>query len=141
MGTGCSSGTKQWKVELQAASTTNGSRPVVVRLYQLKGKGKFQQATYDQLSDHDREVLGNDWVDQDVRDEVTIYPNCKLHLHPIQVKKEALYIGIVALFSHPRPEGWKQIVEAQSSVWKITTPIVKIHLEKSAIRLADERCE
>lgn len=135
VGTGCSSGTKQWKVELQAAKNTNGGRPVVVRLYQLKNPNAFQLATYDDLSDHDQKVLENDWV---ARDEVTAYPDCKTASPTIDVKKETLYIGVVALFSRPGQREWKQSEKAQSSWWSFATPTVKPKLWKNIIQLTDK---
>ena len=106
-----------------------------MRLYQLKNPNAFQQATYDDLSDHDQKVLGNDWV---APDEVTAYPNCKTAFSTIDVKKETLYIGVVALFSQPGQREWKQSEKVQSSWWSFATPTVKPKLWKNIIQLTDK---
>lgn len=107
---GCSSDTKKWRVQLVPTNAINqddagAPLPVVVRVYQLKGKERFQQATFKALWKGDKEVLGEDLVD---RKELIVYPEKKADLYiDLDVKHGATHIGIMGLFRQPQVEGWR----------------------------------
>lgn len=116
-------------------STVNDSSPVLVRVYQLKGKDKFQQAMFKTLWKNDTEELGSDLVD---RKEITVYPDENVDFPlAVDVKRGASYIGVMALFRQPDVEGWRQVVPARSSLFNPMTPKLKIVLRKNTINLAD----
>ena len=137
---GCSSDTEKWRVLLLPTSTLNQddtgySLPVLVRVYQLKGKDRFQQATFNDLWKSDKEVLGDDLVD---RKEITVQPGTKVELQiDLEVKRGATYLGVMALFRKHDVEGWRQIVEASSSALNPMTPKVKLIVDKNLVKLAD----
>ncbi len=137
---GCSSDTEKWRVLLLPTGTLNQddtgySLPVLVRVYQLKGKDKFQQATFNDLWKSDKEVLGDDLVD---RKEITVQPGTKAELEiDLEVKRGATYLGVMALFRKHDVEGWRQIVEASSSALNPMTPKVKLIVDKNMLKLAD----
>ena len=88
---------------------------LVVRLYQLSGKEKFEQATYQALLKGDHKVLEGELLS---KSEVTLHPNSR-EVMKIDPGKDALYIGIMALFREPQAQRWRQIIpvrdaEAQS---------------------------
>jgi type VI secretion system protein VasD len=108
---------------------------VLVRVYQLKGKSKFQQATFNDLWKSDKEVLGDEMVD---RKEMTVQPGAKAELEiDLEVKRGATYLGVMALFRKHDVEGWRQIVEASSSALNPMTPKVKLIVDKNMLKLAD----
>jgi len=78
-------------------------RPVVVKLYQLKGDVRMENATYDEILLKDKETLGDDFAKVD---DVEIFPN-----DLVQVKfermKEASVLAGVALFHGPKGTSWK----------------------------------
>ncbi len=79
------------------------TRPVVVRLYQLKNDVKMENATYDEILLKDKEVLGEDLVKMD---EVTIFPNDLVEVK-FQRNKDASILAGVALFHGPKGNSWK----------------------------------
>lgn len=114
---------------------SGASSPVLVRVYQLKGKDRFQQAMFKTLWKNDTEELGSDLVD---RKEMTVYPDEKVDFPlAVDVKRGASYLAIMALFRQPDVEGWRQVVEARSSALNPMTPKLKIILHKNTIKLAD----
>ena len=137
---GCSSDTERWRVLLLPTNTLNQddtgySLPVLVRVYQLKGKSKFQQATFNDLWKSDKDVLGDEMVD---RKDMTVQPGAKAELEiDLEVKRGATYLGVMALFRKHDVEGWRQIVEASSSVLNPMTPKVKLIVDKNMLKLAD----
>jgi type VI secretion system protein VasD len=78
-------------------------RPVVVKLYQLKGDVRMENATYDEILLKDKDTLGDDFAKVD---DVEVFPN-----DLVQVKfermKEASVLAGVALFHGPKGNSWK----------------------------------
>jgi len=100
------------RVSLQASARLNpGERhealATVVRLYQLKGTGKIANASFDDLLDHDRDALGEDFL---AVQEVTINPGDKLD-PPLVRNADATVLGAVALFRQPAGTTWRAIVK------------------------------
>jgi type VI secretion system VasD/TssJ family lipoprotein len=75
----------------------------VVRLYQLKGVGKMMGVSFDDLLDHDKDTLGDDFL---AMQEVTINPGDRLE-PPVVRNADARYILAVALFRQPTGTTWK----------------------------------
>lgn len=140
LGAGCGGDTKTWRVQLLSSSTINQddggeSLPVLVRVYQLKGKERFQQATFKTLWKNDKDALEGDLVD---RKEMTVQPDAKTDLYlEVDVRHGVAYLGVMALFRQPGVEGWRQIVEASSSALNPMTPKVKLTLHHNKLMLAD----
>ena len=78
-------------------------RPVWVKLYQLKGDVRMENATYEEIQQKDKEVLGEDFAKVD---DLEIFPN-----DLVQVKfermKEASVLAGVAMFHNPKGTSWK----------------------------------
>lgn len=86
----------------------NGNpRPVVVRLYQLKGDVRLLNAQYDDVLLKDKEALEDDILK---RDEVTVFPNDFVEVKFERIK-EAAFLGGVALFHSPKGQSWKTFFE------------------------------
>jgi len=79
----------------------------VVRLYQLKSTAKISNASFDDLLDHDRDALGEDFL---AVQEVTINPGDKLE-PPMTRLPETTVLGAVALFRQPTGTTWRAIVK------------------------------
>lgn len=140
LGVGCSSETKKWRVQMVPTDKINlndagDSQPVLVRVYQLKARERFQQATFKALWKGDKEVLEDDLVD---RKELMVHPEKKADLYiDLDVKHGAAYIGVMALFRQPDVEGWRQVAETTSSSLNPFTPKVKVKVDKNLIRVAN----
>jgi type VI secretion system protein VasD len=77
----------------------------VVRIYQLKGTGKIAVASFDDLMDHDRDTLGEDFV---AVQEVTVLPGAKLE-PPLFRGADATHVAVVGLFRRPTSTAWRAI--------------------------------
>ena len=77
----------------------------VVRVYQLKGTGKISVASFDDLLDHDKDALGEDFV---AMQELTVNPGVTLD-PPLVRSPEATHVVIVALFRKPASTTWRTI--------------------------------
>lgn len=82
-------------------------RPVVVRLYQLKGDVKMTNATYDDILLRDKEALGDDLMKVD---EVEVFPNDRVEVKFERIK-DASHLAGVALFHSPKGQSWKTFYE------------------------------
>lgn len=135
---GCSSDTKKWRMTLTSTKALNqddsgAGLPVVVRIYQLKGKDKFQQATFKALWKNDKELLEGDLLD---RKELTIHPDTETALDlDLDVKHGAAYFGVMALFRKPDVMSWKELVPAESSMFNPFTPKRTLILDQYTIKL------
>jgi type VI secretion system VasD/TssJ family lipoprotein len=77
----------------------------VVRVYQLKGVSKLTGVSFDDLLDHDKEALGDDFL---AMQEATINPGEALEA-PIARNAETTYLLAVALFRRPAGTTWKVV--------------------------------
>lgn len=88
--------------------TTEGeTRPVQMRIYQLKDDVKLQAATFDQIWKEDAQVLGQDIIK---RDEVFVYPNTRTDVK-FDRAPEASHIVGAALFRNPKGKSWYMAFE------------------------------
>lgn len=135
---GCSSDTKAWRLTLATTKALNqddsgDSLPVVVRVYQLRGKDKFQQATFKALWKNDKEVLEGDLLE---RKELTVRPDSETVLDlDLDVKHGAAFFGVMALFRKPDVMSWKELVPAESSSLNPLTPKRTLVLDHYTIKL------
>jgi type VI secretion system VasD/TssJ family lipoprotein len=77
----------------------------VVRLYQLKGITKLTGVSFDDLLDHDKDTLGEDFLSVQ---EVTINPGERLE-PPAARSADVGYLLAVALFRQPTGTTWKVV--------------------------------
>jgi type VI secretion system protein VasD len=89
---------------------------VVVRVYQLKDKGRLESADYNAILKSERETLSDDLVE---RQERVVQPGTQEMLE-ISANPAARYLGIVALFRNPAGDTWRRILPvSQSKTQKI----------------------
>jgi type VI secretion system protein VasD len=75
----------------------------VIRLYQLKGITKLMGVSFDDLLDHDKDTLGDDFI---AVQDVTLNPGERLE--PTVVRNpDTNYLLAVALFRQPAGTTWK----------------------------------
>lgn len=135
---GCSSDTKKWRLTLTATQALNQddsgeALPVVVRVYQLRGKDKFQQATFKALWKNDKELLEGDLLD---RKELTVHPDSETVLDlDLDVKHGAAFFGVMALFRKPDVMSWKELIPAEASSLNPLTPKRTLVLDQYTIKM------
>lgn len=83
------------------------TRPVVLRLYQLRSDVKLFNASYDDLLLRDAEVLGDDALRSD---EVEVFPGDRVQVQ-FERNPEANFLAGVALFQFPRGQSYKTFYE------------------------------
>jgi type VI secretion system protein VasD len=110
---GCGS---SMKVTLQGAERLNPDpkgRPlsVVVRIYQLSSKDRFQKGDYVTLARTDEHLLDGDLL---AKREITLHPNTK-EVVKDELKDGTRYIAVMALFRDPSG-AWRQVV-ALKDLW------------------------
>jgi type VI secretion system VasD/TssJ family lipoprotein len=96
------------RVNLHAAAYLNPNErgealATVVRVYQLKGTGRIAVASFDDVLDHDRDTLGEDFV---AVQEVTVNPATTLD-PPLVRSPDATHVAVVALFRWPSSTTWR----------------------------------
>lgn len=109
-------GKRQIHLALEASNSLNAddsgsALPVVVRIYQLKGKDRIERADFVSLWKADREVLGDDILELK---EMTIFPGSKVALE-VEPLKDSQYLAVVALFRRPDETAWRETIFLKGS--------------------------
>ena len=116
---------------INAANNVNpdpGGQPlsVVVRVYQLKDKGRLETADYNAIWKSDKETLSDDILE---RQDRVVQPGTQ-EMMEIQPNPSAAYLGFVALFRNPSGDTWRKIV-----------PINKGKVQKLGVTLQEQTIE
>jgi len=85
---------------------TGQALSVVVRIYQLKDKGRLESADYNAILKSEKETLADDMLQ---RQERQVEPGTQ-ELLEIAADPMAKYIGVVALFRNPTGDLWRKII-------------------------------
>ncbi len=139
---GCGSGIKDVRVTLLPTYRLNPDESgaplsVVVRVYQLRNRERFDRADFRALWRNDEKVLEGDMLE---RREVTVYPETKASIElQVDQKKGVQFLGVMALFRRPEGEQWRRVVSSDQSTWiPFKTPTVKLMLDEHRLKLKDE---
>ena len=108
---GCPKQAAKLAMTLQAAPNVNPdpggkSLSVVVRVYQLKDKGRLESADYNAIWKLDKDTLSDDFL---AVQERVVQPGTQEMLE-IQTNPMAKYVGVVALFRNPSGDSWRRLV-------------------------------
>lgn len=138
---GCGSGVKDVRVTLLPTNRLNPDESgaplsVIVRVYQLRNRERFERADFRALWKNDEKVLEGDLLE---RKEITVYPETKNSVElQIDQKKGVQFLGIMALFRKPEGELWRQVTSSDVSSWiPFKTPTVKLILDEHKLKLKD----
>lgn len=102
--------------------------PVLVRIYQLKGKEKIEGADFISLWKGDQAILEGDLLD---RQEITLLPDTQVVIK-VDPKKEAEYLALMVLFRKPQGNGWREIIPLKGK--KVRS--VEISVEEQAVKIS-----
>jgi len=138
---GCGSGVKDVRVTLLPTNRLNPDESgaplsVIVRVYQLRNRDRFERAEFRTLWKTDEKVLEGDLLE---RKEVTVYPETKTSVElQVDQKKGVQFLGVMALFRKPEGELWRQVTSSDVSTWiPFATPTVKLILDQHKLKLKD----
>lgn len=108
--------------------------PVVVRIYQLRGESKFEDAGFFALYDHERRTLGSSLI---TRDERMVFPGQRLRLD-IALSPRARYLGVLAAYRDVRTARWRAVVGVpEKSLLKLlASRRVSVRVGKDAVSIA-----
>ena len=82
--------------------------PVVVRIYTLRDRGRFDSATFQELWKQDYDYLGDDLLD---RKEITLKPDSREPLEfTLDKEKEENFLGVMALFRKYQTGTWRTVI-------------------------------
>lgn len=119
---GCSKEPPRINIVLNAGGDVNPdpsgqALSVVVRIYQLKDKGRLESADYNSIWRSEQQTLSDDLLE---RQERIVQPGTQEMLE-IRTNPAAVYLGIVALFRNPAGDTWRRIIPVgQSETQRIT---------------------
>lgn len=138
---GCSSDPTRG-VQMAFVSTKNlnldeagGSLPVMVRVYQLRQKDGFEQASFDSLWKSDKELLGSDLVE---RKDLTLSPNTEMLVDiDVDLRGGTRYLAIMALYRKPEGNAWRTVIFADdvSTLIPFATPSVRLVFDRNSVSL------
>jgi type VI secretion system protein VasD len=128
---GCPPAQTRVNLVINAANNVNPdvggqSLSVVVRIYQLKDKGRMEAADYNAILKSDKETLSDDLLE---RQERVVQPGTQ-EMMEIQANPSAAFLGVAALFRNPSGDTWRKIV-----------PLAKSKTLKFGITLQDHSVE
>ncbi len=83
------------------------TRPVQLRIYQLKSSIRLENASFEQVWKQDKEILKEDIVKVD---ELSIFPDSRTDVK-FERAKDALNVVAVALFRNPKGRSWYTVFE------------------------------
>lgn len=105
---------------------------VVVRVYQLKRREAFDQASYEALLNQDKTVLAYDALSADSQ---TIVPNTGTRLS-LPLSEETQYVGVVAFFRKPNDDNtWRLVVDRKTL---LSRPNLMLSISEYTIRMQDQ---
>ena len=138
MAGGCG-GTKHLKIAMQGTTSLNQDDsgdplPVIVRIYQLRSREKFDQATFKALWKGDKDLLEGDLVD---RKEFTLHPESKVDVDvDVDKTKGAQFFGVMALFRKPEGTSWKHAFPIRIP-W-FSSRAAKVRLDQHSVTLVEK---
>lgn len=121
-------------VELDARQQLNldqngRSLPVLIKVYELRDKSRFEQASFDGLWQQSKETLGSDLL---AEQSITVLPGAHKKVN-LPVESKTNYIGFVAVFRKKNQNYWR-VLEPYS--W--LNHYYSFYLHKSILELDEQ---
>lgn len=122
------------RLSLQSSSlinltNTNAALPVRVIVYELRSIEAFNQASFEELWKHDKQVLSHDLL---LKQSLILAPNEKKQLR-LKRKKSGRYLGVVVLFRQGEHARWRASLPMPTQVNSFFNTI-KIDIISNAVR-------
>ena len=86
--------------------------PAQVRVYQLRATGKFDNADYFQLVDHEQAALGSDLVS---RDDFILHPG-ETRTVELKTKPETRFVGVAVAYRNIDSATWRTIEPVRGTI-------------------------
>ncbi|QQS36597.1 MAG: type VI secretion system lipoprotein TssJ [Ignavibacteriales bacterium] len=108
---GCG-GSSTMMVNMSCDENCNNNNAVVIKIFQLKSADKFRTASFESLLRSPESVLGDDMI-ANAKYEKLMVPNENFNLNELEIKSDAMFLGIVGDFHSPAKDGWLQVVSLE----------------------------
>lgn len=115
---GCGSSSNTLNVNMSCDENCNGSNAVVIKIFQLKSADKFRTASFESLLRSPESVLGDDLLVNGKYEKLMV-PDEDFNLEALELKPEAMYLGIFGDFHSPSKDGWQQLISLKESPGKL----------------------
>ena len=130
---GCGGGNQMIQINLKCDENTNSGNAVVVTVYQLTNADKFRFSSFESLTKTPELTLGTDLVPNSKFDR-TMVPGETFQMDELEIKKEATFLGIIADFHSPSPDGWQQLVPLNEGFDEL---IISVHENSISVNIDD----
>jgi len=105
----CGGGKDSIQITLNCDENANSGNAVVINLYQLTNPDKFRLSSFESLTKTPEATLGADLI-ANSEIERTMVPGGTIDLNEIELKQEAAFLGVIADFHSPEPDGWQAVI-------------------------------
>jgi type VI secretion system VasD/TssJ family lipoprotein len=129
----CGGGKDTIQITLNCDENTNSGNAVVITLYQLINSDKFRLSSFEYLAKNPVATLGTDLITNSEL-ERTMVPGESLELNEIEIKQESAFIGIIADFNSPAPDGWRAIIPITKDLKQL---VILIHENSISVQKKD----
>lgn len=116
----CGSSKMNMELMLEGTNQLNQSDmgqpvPVTVRIYTLKDRTRFDQATFQELWKKDFEFLGKDLLD---RKEITLSPSTNKRIEvTVDPENHENFLGVMVLFRKYQEGIWRRVIPIEEPGW------------------------
>jgi type VI secretion system protein VasD len=93
-------------------NTHQQSLPLGIKIFTLKSKEAFEEASFLGLWKHPKKTLGNSLLQMESK---IIIPN-ETSTYLIDSSKEVKYLGLMGVFRKPKGRSWKSIIKIPSII-------------------------
>jgi len=108
---GCGSSSTM-SVNMLCDDNCNNNNAVVIKVFQLKSADKFRTASFESLLRSPESVLGDDLIPNGKYEKLMV-PNENFSLESLEIKTEAMFLGVVGDFHSPAKDGWQQLISLE----------------------------
>jgi type VI secretion system VasD/TssJ family lipoprotein len=118
----CGSSVRTLNIEFLCSEDCNNRNAVVIKIYQLKNDDRFRNANFQSFVMNPEGYLADDLIPNS-KYERTMIPGESFQLRDVEIKSEAVYLGIMGDFHSPSQDGWQQIIDLAEDLENIAVII------------------
>lgn len=129
---GCGSSIQTINVNMFCDENCNNNNAVVIKMFQLKNADRFRTASFESLIRNPEAILSDDLIPNSKYEKLMV-PNESFKLSNIEIKSEAMFLGIIGDFHSPSKDGWLQVISFEDGPEEI-----KINIHENSLSVIAE---
>lgn len=129
----CGGGKDTIQISLNCDENVNSGNAVVITLYQLTNPDKFRLSSFESLTKTPEATLGAELIANSEL-ERTMVPGETLDLNEIEIKRESAFVGVIADFHSPAPDGWQAVIPITEDLKRL---VILIHENSISVQKED----